>query len=214
MIAMGVWPENQRRQILLWHPGQDESAAAWVEFLERLEAHGIRGEHGLKLIIHDGGKGLCSALQTVWFDATQQRCLFHKLRNIAQALQLPRDLSPAERKRQRQQILQPFQQIWEAPDYEQLLRRYLRVVRQYRVTQPEAVATLRRDFRATVTYYTLERQFPSWERRYLRTTSHLERFNRNVRRRVRAANAYHSETGVAAMMSQVVGEFHDAQRPR
>jgi hypothetical protein len=53
----------------------------WIKFLEVLEDQGVRGENGLKLIIHDGGKGLCSALQTVWFDAEQQR--FHKLRNIA-----------------------------------------------------------------------------------------------------------------------------------
>jgi hypothetical protein len=77
--------------------------------------------------------------------------------------------------------------------------------------QPEAVVTLRRDFRATVTYYALEKQFPSWQRKNLRTTSHLERFNRNIRRRTRPANAYHSDLGVTAMMAQVVRKFHDAQ---
>jgi hypothetical protein len=34
-----------------------------------LEAQGIRGENGLKLIIHDGGSGLRSALRTVYFGA-------------------------------------------------------------------------------------------------------------------------------------------------
>jgi transposase-like protein len=51
--------------------GESESAEEWVKFLEVLEAQGIRGQNGLKLIIHDGGKGLCSALETVWFDAEQ-----------------------------------------------------------------------------------------------------------------------------------------------
>ena len=214
MIAMGVWPESDRREILLWRLGESESAEEWVKFLEILEAQGIRGENGLQLIIHDGGKGLCSALQTVWFDAEQQRCLFHKLRNIARAIHLPDGLTAKQRKRRRKKILKDFKQIWEARRYETTLRRYLKVVRAYRDTQPEAVATLRRDFRATVTYYALEKQFPSWERKYLRTTSHLERFNRNIRRRTRSANAYHSDTGVTAMMSQVVRKFHDAQRTR
>jgi transposase-like protein len=179
-----------------------------------LEAEGIRGENGLQLIIHDGGKGLCSALQTVWFDAEQQRCLFHKLRNIAKAICLPDSLTVEQKKRRRKRILKDFKQIWDARRYETTLRRYLRVVRAYRDTQPEAVATLRRDFRATVTYYALEKQSPSWERKYLRTTSHLERFNRNIRRRTRPANAYHSDAGVTAMMSQVVRKFHDTQRQR
>ena len=212
MIAMGVWPDGERREILLWRRGENEGAEEWVKFLEILEDQGIRGENGLRLIIHDGGKGLCSALQTVWFDAQQQRCLFHKLRNIAQAIHLPDGLTRKQRTRRRKKIMKDFKQIWEARRYETALRRYLKVTRLYRHTQPEAVATLRRDFRATVTYYALEKQFPSWERKYLRTTSHLERFNRNIRRRTRPANAYHSDPGVTAMMAQVVRKFHDAQR--
>jgi transposase-like protein len=214
MIAMGVWPERDRCEILLWRLGETESAEEWVTFLEILEAEGIRGENGLKLIIHDGGKGLCSALQTVWFDAEQQRCLFHKLRNIAKAIHLPDGLTAKQRKRRRKKILNDFKQIWEARRYETMLRRYLKVVRTYRDRQPEAVATLRRGFRSTVTYYALEKRFPSWERKHLRTTSRLERFNRNIRRRTRPANAYHSVTGLTAMMSQVVRKFHDTQRTR
>ena len=95
-----------------------------------------------------------------------------------------------------------------------MLRRYLKVVRTYRHAQPEAVATLRRDFRQTITYYALEQQFPYWERKYLRTTSRLERFNRRLRWRIRAANAYHSEIGLEAMVTQETHEFHAAQRAR
>jgi transposase-like protein len=212
MIAMGVWPDSERREILLWRIGENEGTEEWIKFLEILEDQGIRGENGLKLIIHDGGKGLCSALQTVWFDAEQQRCLFHKLRNIAKAIHLPDGLTRKQRTQRRKKILKDFKHIWEAHRYQTMLRRYLKVVRAYRDMQPEAVATLRRDFRATITYYAIERQFPSWERRHLRSTSRLERFNRNIRSRTRPANAYHSDTGVMAMMSQVVRNFHDAQQ--
>jgi transposase-like protein len=211
MIAMGVWPDSERCEILLWRLGKSESAEEWVAFLELLEAQGIRGAQGLRLIIHDGGAGLCAALQTVWFDAAQQRCLFHKLRNIARAIRLPETLTREQRQRQRHQILKDFRLIWAARRYPTMLRRYLDVVRTYRETQPEAVATLRRDFRATVTYYALENEFPDWQRRHLRTTSRLERFNRTLRRRTRSANAYHSEVGLSAMMSQEIRCFHDAQ---
>lgn len=211
MIAMGVWPDSGRREILSWFQGESESAEEWVKFLEALEAQGICGRNGLKLIIHDGGLGLCSALQTVWFDAEQQRCLFHKLRNIAKAISLPEKLSTKERKRKRKKILKDFRHIWEARRYETMLRRYLKVVRAYRNTQPEAVATLRRDFRLTVSYYALEKEFPAWGRKHLRTTSRLERFNRNLRRRTRSASAYQSTIGLTAMIVQEVRAFHDAQ---
>jgi len=71
---------------VLWHLGNSEDAEEWVTFLSLLEAQGVRGENGLKLIIHDGGSGLCSALRTVYFNAEEQRCLFHKLRNLYQAI--------------------------------------------------------------------------------------------------------------------------------
>jgi len=211
MIAMGVWPDSDRREILLWRRGESESAEEWVAFLELLEAQGIRGAQGLRLIIHDGGAGLCSALQTVWFDAAQQRCLFHKLRNIARAIHLPEGLTQKQRRKQRRKILKDFHHIWAARRYQTMLQRYLTVVRTYRDTQPEAVAALRRDFRATVTYYALAAQFPDWSRKHLRTTSRLERFNRTLRRRTRSANAYHSEAGLTAMMAQEIRHFHDAQ---
>jgi transposase-like protein len=211
-IAMGVWPEEDRCEILLGRLGSSESAEDWVRFLGILEAQGIRGENGLELVIHDGGAGLCSALQTVWFDAHLQRCLFHKLRNIYKALCAPEDLTPKQRRRRYKAIFKDFRLIWEARRYHTALRRYLQVVRKYRHSQPEAVATLRRDFRSTVTYYLLEQQFPTWNRKYLRTTSRLERFNRRLRRRIRAANAYHSQQGALAMVTQEAHEFHDAQR--
>jgi transposase-like protein len=214
MIAMGVWPDTGRCEILLWRVGESESAEEWVKFLEILEAQGVCGRNGLELIIHDGGKGLTSALQTVWFDAEQQRCLFHKLRNISQAIHLPEELSSKQRQRQRKKVLKDFREIWAARRYETMLRRYLKVVRTYRQTQPEAVATLRRDFRLTVIYYALEKEHPTWQRQYLRTTSRLERFNRRLRRRTRAANAYHSNTGLKAMIAQEVRQFHAAHRPR
>jgi len=214
MIALGVWPDSDRCEILHWRVGDSESADEWVKFLEVLEAQGICGRNGLQLIIHDGGKGLDSALHTVWFDAQQQRCLFHKLRNIYQAIRLPDNLSDKQRRKHRKKVLQDFRDIWEARRYETMLRRYLKVVRAYRQSQPEAVAVLRRDFRLTVTYYALEQQFPSWERKHLRTTSRLERFNRKLRRRARAASAYQSNLGLQAMLTQEVCEFHLAQQAR
>jgi hypothetical protein len=33
MIAMGVWPESARCEVLLWQVGESESAEEWVNFL-------------------------------------------------------------------------------------------------------------------------------------------------------------------------------------
>lgn len=212
LIAMGVWPDSGRSEILLWRMGESEGAQEWIDFLTLLEEQGIRGQNGLKVVIHDGGPGLCSALKTVFFDAATQRCLFHKLRNIRDALRLPNELSAQQRRRRRRAILQHFRAIWEAHRYQTALRRYLKVVRTWRQTQPEAVAILRHDFRSTITYYHLQQQHPTWSRTALRTTSRLERFNRRLRHRARPANAYHSDQGLLAMVAQEAHLFHPTRR--
>ncbi len=150
-------------------------------------------------------------LRIVYSGAEQQRFLFHKLRNIYKAIQVPVNLSTKQGRRHRKAVFKDFHAIWRAQRYDTALRRYRKVIRQYRVSQPKAVATLRRDFRVTLTYYHIEQQYPTWERRHLRTTSRLERFNRRLRRQSRAAGAYHSDKGVLAMLVQEAHLYRVAQ---
>ncbi|GIK72243.1 MAG: hypothetical protein BroJett021_12310 [Chloroflexota bacterium] len=82
-----------------------------------------------------------------------------------------------------------------------------RVVRLYRTSQPEAVRCLRTDFRSTIAFFAILERHPDWASTHLRTTSRLERFNRCLRRRVRAANAYHSDAGLQAMVTHEVSTF-------
>jgi hypothetical protein len=211
-IALGVWPETGRAEVLAWRLGAKEDEAEWLAFLSQLEAMGIRGEHGLELVIHDGGSGLCAALRTLYFGAAEQRCLFHKLRNLYHAIRLPdENLTRQEQRRQRKAIFRDFHQIWQAQRLATVLHRYRQVVRRYRATQPEAVACLRSNFRATIAYFAVLARHPDWNPKHLRTTSRLERFNRRLRRRARAASAYHSDAGLCAMLAHEVQTFNSGQ---
>lgn len=212
-IALGVWPETGRAEVLAWRLAAKEDETEWLAFLSDLEALGIRGENGLELIIHDGGSGLCAALHTIYFGAAEQRCLFHKLRNLYHAIRCPDEtLSRQEQRRRRKAIFRDFHQIWQAKRLATLLHRYRQVVRRYRTSQPEAVACLRSDFRATIAYFTLLARHPDWDLKHLRTTSRLERFNRRLRRRARAASAYHSDAGLGAMLAHEVRTFNTGKR--
>jgi transposase-like protein len=205
LVALGVWPDTECSRVLDWIFATSEDELQWTAFLSRLYEQGIHHEQGLQLVIHDGGGGLCAALRTVHFAVPTQRCLFHKLRNIANAIQLPTGLSRRQRRRRRKAILKPFREIWQAKRYSTALRRYLQVVRRFRDSQPAAVATLRRDFRHTVAFYSL---IESYDTRFLRTTSRLERLNRTLRTQFRKANAYHSRIGATAAIAQQVALFN------
>lgn len=205
LVALGVWPDAECSRVLDWMFATSEDETQWTAFLSRLHEQGIHHEQGLQLVIHDGGSGLCAALRMVHFAVPTQRCLFHKLHNIARAIHLPAGLSRRQRSRQRKAILKPFREIWQAKRYRTALRRYLNVVRRFRESQPAAVATLRRDFRHTVAFYAL---LHSYNARFLRSTSRLERLNRTLRTHFRKANAFHSQTGASAVVAQQVALFN------
>jgi transposase-like protein len=213
-IALGVWPETGQAAVVAWHLAAKEDESGWLAFLSELEASGVRGENGLELIIHDGGAGLCAALNIIHFAAAEQRCLFHKLRNLYHAIRVDDENLPRkEQQRRRKAIFRDFHHIWQAKQLATVLRRYRQVVRLYRTTQPEAIRCLRLDFRSTIAYFSVQARHPGWHFSHLRTTSRLERFNRSIRRRTRAASAYHSDTTLRAMLHHEVKLFNSGKPP-
>jgi hypothetical protein len=208
-IALGIWPDTGRANVLAWRLASQEDEGDWLAFLSDLEALGIRGEKGLELIIHDGGSGLCAALNTVHFGADEQRCLFHKLRNLYDAIHVTdENLTRKQQRRQRKAIFRDFHHIWQAKQLTTALQRYLKVVRLYRTSQPDAVRCLRTDFRTTIAYFALLQRHPDWDIIHLRTTSRLERFNRYLRRRARSVCAYHSDATLHAMITHEVKAYN------
>jgi hypothetical protein len=213
LVALGIWPDSGRQEVLAWALTEGEDLTAWLTFLSQLEEAGINVEHGLELLIHDGSGSLGTALRFLDLGVQLQRCVFHKLRNIAQALVWPEDLAADVRQRKRRSMMRDFKTIWQAKHYATALRRYLAVCRKYRASQSAAIATLRRDFRATVAYFAVAQTHPTWPHVLLRTTSRLERFNRRLRTHCRAAGAYHSDDGILAMVAQVADQAFQPRPP-
>jgi len=92
--------------------------------------------------------------------------------------------------------------------YPHLLRRYeeealgrvAAVVAKYQLEQPEAMLTLQRDFGATLSFYEVQREAAregkEWPARLLRTSSLLERANREIRRAIRRGCAWPTKPGL------------------
>jgi hypothetical protein len=84
----------------------------------------------------------------------------------------------------------------------QAWQRYHSFCKKWLATQPKAVGTLQPGFELTLAYFLIQTQAAergeAWPDTALRTTSHLERENRNFRRRHRQAGLFHSYDGLAA----------------
>jgi transposase-like protein len=204
LVAIGVWPQSGNWEVLDWELADKEDYEGWEALLVRLETRGMYHERGVELFIHDGGKGLTSALKKIFPFVPRQRCVFHKLRNIWQAIVVPDELNLQQARHLRRKIIRQAAAIYQADTLQQALDLRHAFRERWRTTQPAMVATLDRDWHDTITFYKIIQRYPHWRVSCLRTTSLLERLNRNLRRLFRAANAYHSDLGLLAATARVL----------
>jgi hypothetical protein len=211
LAAQGVWPLTGHTRLLAWTRADGEDIASWQKFLEQLYELGITSENGLALLVSDGAPGLLAAHENVFWRVPLQRCVFHKLRNVAQALSTPPGLDRQAGQHYRTQFLRQAAHIWQASDEIEARQRYTAFCQQWQSEQPKAIQTLQRDFEATLTFYAVQEraaeQNQDWPAHRLRTTSPLERTFRDFRRRYRLAVVFHSDAGVCATTSHLAARF-------
>lgn len=208
LVAQGVWPQSGKQAVVAWVVGQAEDEQSWEALLTQMYERGICPEQGLRLIVVDGVSAFEAARKTVYWDVPVQRCIFHKLHNIRRDLVLPEELSRRAARAYRRRFMRSARRIWQAPDEQEARRRQRQFCDKWQARQPEAVATLRRDFDATLTFYRIQARAAQddepWPARHLRTTSHLEREMRAFRHRLASAVLFHSTQGLEAVVHQLI----------
>lgn len=80
LIAYGE-KEDGTREVIDYRVETGESASAWSRFIENLRERGLEC-NGVKLIIHDGCKGLVESLSWIWSKVKLQICYIHRMRNL------------------------------------------------------------------------------------------------------------------------------------
>jgi len=202
LVALGFWPDGTR-QILDWEVADGESQAAWERLVHRVWERGVRLEKGLQAVIRDGNGELGEALALV-YGATllEQRCIFHKLRNVADKCR--EELKGDDHKETRTQLLEQAKTIYQAKNAQEARTRLASFADTWGARTPKTVATLQRDFEQTIAYYALE----GVARELIRTTSLLERTNRELRRKFRQVGCFSSLKGAEVAIYLQVQRLH------
>ena len=204
LVALGVYPQSGRWGILGWALADSESQPDWEALLLALDSRGLYRQRGLELLIHDGNSGLEAALEGVYPHIPHQRCWFHKLRNLRQAIVAPPGSSASQRRTFKSDLMRLIRPIFAASTLAQARVLTDDFCCAYGDSQPKLVSTLLQDWQANFAFLRVLAHFPEWPRRFLRTTSLLERVNRSIRRLFRAAGAFHSPSGLLAAVSRVL----------
>jgi len=206
LAALGVWPDG-RYQLLHFQVVERETKTAWQGFFGQLLDKKL-DLTVLQLIVSDGRPGIGTAISSVFPSTVRhQRCIFHKLKNLADNLtfhdldldpSLPHQEAVKRAKEERARaILSEAAAIYEGTDVSIMRQRAETFRRRWATVEPKAVRCFFRDFDLTLNY--LRVSFP--HKRLIRTTNLLERFFREFRSRA-------DEIGCFGSLSQVQTVFY------
>ncbi|MGH9107737.1 MAG: IS256 family transposase, partial [Acidimicrobiales bacterium] len=174
-------------------PGATESADAWRGFLEDLKDRGLRSP---LLVISDGGKGLCSAIETCFPAALHQRCAVHLCRNVL--AKVPKDAQD-EVKRDYWAILDGIEAEGDAALAEGR-RRAQRFIAKWKPLYPSAVACVEDNLDALLVHL----RFPKDHRKRVRHSNLIERTFGETRRRVKVIGRLPGEASCLSLVWAVL----------
>lgn len=186
-----------------WQIAESEKHEEWEVFLHRLVKRGATASNGLKAIIRDGCGGLGQAVELVYGQSVvDQRCIFHKLKNVGDACRT--EMKGDGHQEERRQLMQEARVVYQAESAEQAKERLATWSTRWSEVAPKSVATFQRDFDATIAYYQIEGVAREW----VRSTSLLERVNRQLRRKFRQALSFGSSVGADVALYLQVQRLH------
>jgi len=174
LCAYGLYKDG-RRKILAFELTDGEDTDNWRGFLVNLKSRGLMGK-SLKLITTDGNPGLLKALREIYPFKKVQRCIVHKLRNVAVKI----------KRRNQKECIGEAKLIFGAESRREAIKRFKVWEKKWQVEEERAVKCMRKDLFACLYYYDFD--IGSWKS--IRTTNILERAFREVRRRTRPMNLF------------------------
>ena len=189
LLALGVDGEG-RRHVLGFALGDRESKDSWTALLKGLLARGLERE-ALRLVISDEHKGIEAAV-TDQLGLAHQLCVVHLERNVKHKVAA----------RDWKEVLADFHRIFWAPSRDEAVRALGAFESRWRAAYPAAVGLVTRRFQDHVRFFAEPENF--WT--LLRCTNLIERFNRELRRRLNPAGAMHSELELGKLVWSVSQE--------
>jgi len=200
LSARGVWPDGHW-EIVHGQMAEGETADTWHTFCGERYAKGVT-EQTTDLVVSDGSPGLESALDDHRYGVAHQRCICHKIKQLADSLVFGalegeaagEDPPTRKAKRQRKKaILADAGGVYDG-DSEADIRARAEVCRdEWQGREPQAVANLFLDFDKTLASLAID--FPLPLAALIRTTNLLERFHKEMRRKQRDIGMFQSEQG-------------------
>ena len=194
MIAYGTNTQGHR-EILGFGVYANESSDTWTDFLVGLKKRGLTG---VLMITSDAHEGILNAIVKVFPTVPWQRCQFHFSRNITEK-------AP---KKYQSGLRAELQEMFNCKSTAEARKVRDRIAEEYRDVAESAVVCLDEGFESSMTVMLL----PAGLRRYYRTSNHIERLNKELKRRSKVIGIFPNEDSLLRLMGSVLIEVHEAMQ--
>ena len=191
MVALAI-TDNGKREIVGFEIYDNESKETWKLFLESLKDRGITDP---KLITSDAHDGILYAISKVFPNTPWQRCQTHFSRNI---------LSHAPSKYQKA-IHAELTEMYNTTTIAEARAKRDSILEEYSDVAAKAMECLDKGFEDAMTIMALPEGF----RKYLRTSNHLERLNKELKRRSHVIGVFPNEGSLNRIIGSVLIELND-----
>jgi transposase-like protein len=199
MPILAVVGINQagERDVLGFSVGDRENQNAWEQLFDDLKRRGV--PH-VDLWITDGLQAMLNALKAKFPGSQRQRCVKHKMDNVLSYIP----------EKQRAQVEPELKAIFYQDSRTQADQHLAAFVEKYEAIYPTAVACLKRDQEACLTFY----DFPKAHWKTIRTTNVIERLFGEVKKRThKMAAAFRNENSCLLMFYAVIRSLNFRKIP-
>ena len=195
-IAMAI-NGHGRHEIIGFNTYEKESKDNWFLFLQSLKSRGLKS---LQLVTSDSHEGIIYGLSRVFPEVPWQRCQYHFTRNIL-------DKTP---KKYQEGLRSELQAMFNSPDLKTAIKKRDAILEDYNDVASGAMECLDRGFNDSVTVMAI----PESLRKIMRTSNHLERLNKELKRRSNVIGVFPNEASIIRLMGAVLMELNEKYASR
>jgi transposase-like protein len=186
---------NGYREIIGFGVYSRESKDTWNEFLLSLRKRGLAG---VKMITSDAHEGIRYAIRKQFPEVPWQRCQFHYAKNVI-------DKAP---KKYQAGLRTEIQEMFLCRSLSEAIQRKDAILADYSDVAASAMNCLEEGFESAMTVMLL----PAGLRRYYRTSNHIERLNKELKRRSKVIGIFPNDDSLLRLMGSVLIELHEAMQ--
>jgi transposase-like protein len=184
-----------RRDIIGFGVYDNESKETWRDFLQSLRSRGLRD---VRVFVSDSHEGIKYAISQVFPETPWQRCQFHFTKNIL-------DKAP---KKYVEGLRTELQEMFNCDTVREARAKRDSIIADYKDVAESAMSCLDEGFEDSMTAMEL----PKHLRKLFRTSNHIERLNKELKRRSKVIGVFPNAKSLNRLMGSVLIELDETRK--